>query len=143
MLVAVLFLLVVSQSQADQVASCPPPIWLPEGADFTSCGYSHRALSTAGVSIAYDGSKVPDCSAMPGLDVNDTVFVAHEYGEILMRPLLKFIFIFIDCGRFWMCGPEGPCLRECAACNFDPITCPDGKLEFDCRFLLLELFENI
>ena len=87
MFLAVLFLLVVSQSQADQVASCPPPIWLPEGADFTSCGYSHRALSTAGVSIAYDGSKVPDCSAMPGLDVNDTVFVAHEHGEILMRPL--------------------------------------------------------
>ena len=140
MLVAVLFLLVVSQSHADQDASCPPPIWLPEGADFTSCGYSHRALSTAGVLIAYDGSKVPDCSAMPGLDVNDTVFVAHEHGEIL-KSFLKFISI-LDCGRFWMCGPEGPCLRECAACNFDLITCPDGKLEFDCRFLLLELFGN-
>ena len=80
MFVGTILVLVVGQSQADQVSSCPPPLWLPEGALFTSCGYSHRALST-GASIAYDGSKVPDCSALLGQDINRTIFVGHEYGE--------------------------------------------------------------
>ena len=52
---------------------CPPATWLAEGAEPGSCG-------TFGV--LYDGSKVPDCSALQGQDSNTTFYHVHEYGEI-------------------------------------------------------------
>ena len=39
-----------------------------------------------------------------------------------------------DCGKFWECGPEGLCLFECPACVPDSNTCPEGRLQFDCRY---------
>jgi len=39
-----------------------------------------------------------------------------------------------DCGLFWICSPEGPCLMQCAPCVPNPGNCPDGKLQFDCRY---------
>ena len=52
---------------------CPPATWLAGGAEPGSCG-------TLGV--LYDGSKVPDCSALQGQDSNTTFYHVHEYGEI-------------------------------------------------------------
>ena len=43
-----------------------------------------------------------------------------------------------DCGLFWECGPSGACLMECPICFTNPITCPVGRLEFDCRFKHLD-----
>ena len=64
----------VSQGQAAPgLGQCPPAFWLPEGAEYTSCG-THGVL--------YDGSKVPDCSALQGQDTNTTFYHVHEYGEI-------------------------------------------------------------
>ena len=63
-------------------------------------------------------SKVPDCSAFHSQVNTTSFFHVHEY----------------DCGLYWMCSPEGPCLMQCAACNKNPSTCPDGRLQFDCRY---------
>ena len=52
---------------------CPPATWLAGDAEPGSCG-------TLGV--LYDGSKVPDCSALQGQDSNTTFYHVHEYGEI-------------------------------------------------------------
>ena len=52
---------------------CPPATWLAEGAEPGSCGTN---------GVPYDGSKVPDCSALQGQDSNTTFYHVHEYGEI-------------------------------------------------------------
>ena len=52
---------------------CTPATWLAGDAEPGSCG-------TLGV--LYDGSKVPDCSALQGQDSNTTFYHVHEYGEI-------------------------------------------------------------
>merc|ERR1712037_257507 len=62
--------------------------------------------------------KVPDCSAFHGQVNTTSFFHVHEY----------------DCGLYWVCSPEGPCLMQCAACNTNPTNCPDGRLQFDCRY---------
>jgi len=112
MAVAVFTLLLVgfafAQDGPDD-ANCLPGTWLPEGADWTHC-------SEPGA--PYDGSKVPDCSAFHGQVNTTSFFHVHEY----------------DCGLYWVCSPEGPCLMQCAACNPNPGNCPDGKLQFDCRY---------
>jgi len=89
--------------------NCLPGTWLAEGADWTSC---------AEPGAPYDGSKVPDCSAFHGQVNTTSFFHVHEY----------------DCGLYWVCSPEGPCLMQCAACNTNPTNCPDGRLQFDCRY---------
>jgi len=89
--------------------NCLPGTWLPEGADWSSC---------AEPGAPYDGSKVPDCSAFHGQVNTTSFFHVHEY----------------DCGLYWVCSPEGPCLMQCAACNVNPSNCPDGRLQFDCRY---------
>merc|ERR1712130_1043186 len=89
--------------------NCLPGTWLPEGADWTHCDEP---------GAPYDGSKVPDCSAFHGQVNTTSFFHVHEY----------------DCGLFWICSPEGPCLMQCAACNTNPGNCPDGRLQFDCRY---------
>jgi len=89
--------------------NCLPGTWLPEGADWSSC---------AEPGAPYDGSKVPDCSAFHGQVNTTSFFHVHEY----------------DCGLYWVCSPEGPCLMQCAACNTNPTNCPDGRLQFDCRY---------
>ena len=43
-----------------------------------------------------------------------------------------------DCGLFWECGPSGACMMECPICFTNPITCPVGRLEFNCRFKHLD-----
>ena len=79
MIFAALFLLFVGQSKATLWGNCPPPNWLPDGADVPTCGYSPRDLAL-GASVGYDGSKVPNCSAFQGS--HTTVYIQHEYGEI-------------------------------------------------------------
>ena len=96
---------------------CPAATWLPEGSDYTC---------TNGVD--YDGSRIPDCAR----DEGTTYLHLHEYGEILNKSLISICTP--DCGLFWECGPLGACLMECPPCFTHPITCPLGKLEFDCRF---------
>ena len=64
----------VSQGQAAPgLGQCPPAFWLPEGAEYTSCG-THGVL--------YDGSKVPDCSAYQDQNSNANISLPHEYGKI-------------------------------------------------------------
>jgi len=63
----------------------------------------------------YDGSLVPDCKYF--LNNYTSYFHVHEY----------------DCGYFWECSPSGPCLMKCADCPVSP-QCPEGLLEFDCRY---------
>ena len=109
MIVALLSLLLAGAAIAQNEENCLPGTWLPEGADWTSC---------AEPGVPYDGSKVPDCSAFHGQVNTTSFFHVHEY----------------DCGLYWMCSPEGPCLMQCAACNKNPSTCPDGRLQFDCRY---------
>ena len=65
---------------------CPPPNWLPDGAEVPTCGYSARDLAL-GVSVGYDGSKVPNCTAFLG-DPFTTVYLPHEYGEMDLRGCL-------------------------------------------------------
>jgi len=74
--------------------------------------------------LDWDNSRVPDCSKFSG-QVNTTSFYhVHEY----------------DCGLFWECGPKNEqgehtvCLFECGACHVSPDRCPDGRLQFDCRY---------
>merc|ERR1719507_1170756 len=90
-------------------ANCLPGTWLPEGSDVTMCNEPGHP---------YDGSKVPDCSAFHGQVNSTSFFHVHEY----------------DCGLYWVCSPEGPCLMQCPACNLNPTNCPDGRLQFDCRY---------
>ena len=108
MVVPLLSLLLAGAAVAQNDENCLPGTWLPEGADWTSC---------AQPGAPYDGSKVPDCSAFHGQVNTTSFFHVHEY----------------DCGLYWMCSPEGPCLMQCAPCNANPSTCPDGRLQFDCR----------
>jgi len=110
MAVALLALLLAAAAVAQpDDANCLPGTWLPEGADWTHC---------AEPGAPYDGSKVPDCSAFHGQVNTTSFFHVHEY----------------DCGLFWICSPEGPCLMQCAPCVPNPGNCPDGKLQFDCRY---------
>jgi hypothetical protein len=109
MVVALLSLLLAGAAIAQNDENCLPGTWLPEGADWTSC---------AEPGVPYDGSKVPDCSAFHGQVNTTSFFHVHEY----------------DCGLYWVCSPEGPCLMQCAACNTNPTNCPDGRLQFDCRY---------
>ena len=104
-----LSLLLAGAAVAQNDENCLPGTWLPEGADWTSCAWP---------GVQYDGSKVPDCSAFHGQVNTTSFFHVHEY----------------DCGLYWMCSPEGPCLMQCAACDKNPSTCPDGRLQFDCRY---------
>ena len=123
----VLFLLLVPaflEGRANADTKCPPSAWLPQGAQPSSCGP---------LGVAYDGSRVPDCSAFKEHQGNTSIHVAHEYGEAF-EFFTSYLAHTSDCGLFWMCVPEGPCLRECPKCHTHPITCPDGTLEFDCRF---------
>ena len=108
MVVALLSLLLAGVAIAQNDENCLPGTWLPEGADWTSCAWP---------GVQYDGSKVPDCSAFHGQVNTTSFFHVHEY----------------DCGLYWMCSPEGPCLMQCAACNANPGNCPEGRLQFDCR----------
>jgi len=94
--------------------NCLPAAWLPEGSD----------ANIADDCTPYDGSRLPDCTQFDG-QVNTTSFYhVHEW----------------DCGMFWECGPDnhglGPtlCLFQCAECIQDPNRCPDGRLQFDCRY---------
>merc|ERR1712226_719364 len=99
----------VSSSRGPDDANCLPGTWLPEGSDVRMCdspGYD------------YDGSLIPDCNAFHGQVNTTSFFHIHEY----------------DCGLYWTCSPEGPCLMQCAACNVNPSDCPDGRLQFDCRY---------
>jgi len=99
----------VSSSRGPDDANCLPGTWLPEGSDVRMCdspGYD------------YDGSLIPDCNAFHGQVNTTSFFHIHEY----------------DCGLYWTCSPEGPCLMQCAACNLNPSDCPDGRLQFDCRY---------
>merc|ERR1711971_341402 len=109
MAVALLSLLLAGAAVAQNDENCLPGTWLPEGADWTSCDEP---------GAPYDGSKVPDCSAFHGQVNTTSFFHVHEY----------------DCGLYWVCSPEGPCLMQCAACNVNPGNCPDGRLQFDCRY---------
>jgi len=110
MAVALLSLLLAGAAFAQMDdENCLPGTWLAEGADWTSC---------AEPGAPYDGSKVPDCSAFHGQVNTTSFFHVHEY----------------DCGLYWVCSPEGPCLMQCAACNTNPTNCPDGRLQFDCRY---------
>jgi len=109
MAVALLSLLLAGAAVAQNDENCLPGTWLPEGADWTSCDEP---------GAPYDGSKVPDCSAFHGQVNTTSFFHVHEY----------------DCGLYWVCSPEGPCLMQCAACNTNPTNCPDGRLQFDCRY---------
>ena len=109
MALALLSLLLAGAAVAQNDENCLPGTWLPEGADWTSC---------AEPGVGYDGSKVPDCSAFHGQVNTTSFFHVHEY----------------DCGLYWMCSPEGPCLMQCPSCNKNPSTCPDGRLQFDCRY---------
>jgi len=110
MAVALLSLLLAAAAVAQpDDENCLPGTWLPEGADWTHC---------AEPGAPYDGSKVPDCSAFHGQVNTTSFFHVHEY----------------DCGLYWVCSPEGPCLMQCAACVPNPGNCPDGKLQFDCRY---------
>jgi len=109
MAVALLSLLLAGAAIAQNDENCLPGTWLPEGADWTSCDEP---------GAPYDGSKVPDCSAFHGQVNTTSFFHVHEY----------------DCGLYWVCSPEGPCLMQCAACNVNPGNCPDGRLQFDCRY---------
>jgi len=110
MAVALLSLLLAGAAFAQMDdENCLPGTWLAEGADWTSC---------AEPGAPYDGSKVPDCSAFHGQVNTTSFFHVHEY----------------DCGLYWVCSPEGPCLMQCAACVPNPGNCPDGKLQFDCRY---------
>jgi len=109
MAVALLTLLLAGSAFAQSDENCLPGTWLPEGADWSSC---------AEPGAPYDGSKVPDCSAFHGQVNTTSFFHVHEY----------------DCGLYWVCSPEGPCLMQCAACNVNPSNCPDGRLQFDCRY---------
>jgi len=109
MVVALLSLLLAGAAVAQNDENCLPGTWLPEGADWTHCDEP---------GAPYDGSKVPDCSAFHGQVNTTSFFHVHEY----------------DCGLFWICSPEGPCLMQCAACNTNPGNCPDGRLQFDCRY---------
>jgi len=110
MAVALLSLLLAGAAVAQMDdKNCLPGTWLAEGADWTSC---------AEPGAPYDGSKVPDCSAFHGQVNTTSFFHVHEY----------------DCGLYWVCSPEGPCLMQCAACNTNPTNCPDGRLQFDCRY---------
>ena len=109
MVVTLLSLLLAGAAVAQNDENCLPGTWLPEGADWTSC---------AEPGVGYDGSKVPDCSAFHGQVNTTSFFHVHEY----------------DCGLYWMCSPEGPCLMQCPSCNKNPSTCPDGRLQFDCRY---------
>jgi len=110
MAVALLSLLLAGAAIAEPSdENCLPGTWLPEGADWTSC---------AEPGAPYDGSKVPDCSAFHGQVNTTSFFHVHEY----------------DCGLYWVCSPEGPCLMQCPACNLNPTNCPDGRLQFDCRY---------
>merc|ERR1711962_1538643 len=74
--------------------------------------------------LDWDNGRVPDCSKFSG-QVNTTSFYhVHEY----------------DCGLFWECGPKNEqgehtvCLFECGKCHVSPDRCPDGRLQFDCRY---------
>jgi len=109
MAVALLTLLLAGSAFAQSDENCLPGTWLPEGADWSSC---------AEPGAPYDGSKVPDCSAFHGQVNTTSFFHVHEY----------------DCGLYWICSPEGPCLMQCPACNVNPSNCPDGRLQFDCRY---------
>merc|ERR1712088_301395 len=109
MAVALLTLLLAGSAFAQSDENCLPGTWLPEGADWSSC---------AEPGAPYDGSKVPDCSAFHGQVNTTSFFHVHEY----------------DCGLYWICSPEGPCLMQCPACNLNPTNCPDGRLQFDCRY---------
>jgi len=84
---------------------CQKEVWLPsDGSHYVSPGCEE-----------YDGSLVPDCNYF--LNNLTSYFHVHEY----------------DCGKFWECSPSGPCLMKCATCEVSP-ECPDGTLEFDCRY---------
>merc|ERR1711976_1045641 len=84
---------------------CQKEVWLPsDGNQYVSPGCEE-----------YDGSLVPDCNYF--LNNLTSYFHVHEY----------------DCGMFWECSPSGPCLMKCATCEVSP-QCPDGTLEFDCRY---------
>merc|ERR1712088_48961 len=109
MAVALLTLLLAGSAFAQSDENCLPGTWLPAGADWSSC---------AEPGAPYDGSKVPDCSAFHGQVNTTSFFHVHEY----------------DCGLYWICSPEGPCLMQCPACNLNPTNCPDGRLQFDCRY---------
>jgi len=109
MVVALLSLLLAGAAVAQNDENCLPGTWLPEGADWTSCDEP---------GAPYDGSKVPDCSAFHGQVNTTSFFHVHEY----------------DCGLYWICSPEGPCLMQCPKCNTNPGDCPDGRLQFDCRY---------
>jgi len=102
---AVALLLVVGLIVGSDGSICPPATWLAEGSDYTCTNATNGVL--------YDGSRIPDCSG----DEGTTHLHVHEY----------------DCGLFWECGPSGACLMECPICFTNPITCPVGRLEFDCR----------
>merc|ERR1712110_985856 len=67
----------------------------------------------------YDGSLVPDCEYF--LNNYTSYYHTHEY----------------DCSLFWECGPSGPCLTKCAECPVST-SCPDGFLNFDCRYVYPE-----
>ena len=104
-------------------ANCLPGTWLPEGSDVTMCNEPGHP---------YDGSLIPDCQAFHGQVNTTSFFHIHEYGEAgyakqTWSPMSS------DCGLYWTCSPEGPCLMQCAACNLNPRDCPDGRLQFDCR----------
>ena len=73
-LLSFLGLAFVGLSVSPNVENCLPGTWLPEGSDWTFC---------AEPGVAYDGSKVPDCSAFHGQVNTTSFFHVHEYGEIL------------------------------------------------------------
>ena len=104
-------------------ANCLPGTWLPEGSDVTMCNEPGHP---------YDGSLIPDCQAFHGQVNTTSFFHIHEYGEACF-VIFSLSLTSSDCGLYWTCSPEGPCLMQCAACNINPSTCPDGKLQFDCR----------
>ena len=53
--------------------------------------------------------------------------------------LVKSRMICADCGKFWECSPQGPCLFECPDCGGVPQCVAYGsnqlqeRLSFDCR----------
>jgi len=102
----------VSLSAAVPSFYCGEERWLPEGTEYPD--NPNCAL--------YDGSLIPDCSWF--LNDRTSYFHLHEN----------------DCGKFWECSPQGPCLFECPDCGGVPQCVAYGsnqlqeRLSFDCRY---------
>ena len=87
--------------------------------------------------LPYDGSVVPNCAEFVDPVTKQPYYHEHSNSELISFNInISKNFEFLDCSRFWECGPDGEtCLFECAPCGVDnPMCNGQWALSFDVRY---------